>query len=1347
MLNIDQLKAYDGAGLLLTDDGDNGIFVKDGGKVGIGTTDPNYALDVYGSTQSVISMSTASSGNGAWITVASAGLELTSGLDFVYAFTSFNNEIYAGTGGYSSGEAEIHKSSDGTTWTKVADPDDGDMDAGLNDVRALTTFNGKIYAGTGSGGGKAQIYSSPDGTTWTKVGDLAGLDQVLSLEAFNGNIYAGTGYDTGSAEIYKSSDGTTWTKVADSDGVEITAGLFRTYALKGFNGKIFAAVAGSNNSAEIYSSANGSDWTQVADSDGVEMSADLDRLETLATFNGKIYAGGGGLGGAEIYESSDGDTWTRVAYNGDGDLNISGMSTSITTLRAFNGKLYAGTNASQKMYESSDGTTWTQSAYSGDKLYAIYDFNGDLYAGDGSGADIYKLGPDIANATFSLNNTGQLTITAPGGVQIGSNSFHYDARSNRYGINTDSPEYDFDVAGTLSSTGETILARGNGNVGIGTTDPTSLLSVGAGSVFQVDSTGAIVATTGITTTGPVSVTNTGDTNTFVINDEADDATPFTIDADGSVSIGSENLSVGSTLFVEPSTLLNYGSVGIGKSPTNGFFSVIGQSSDNQDGRSIYLQAEGTPSLTDSMWGIGSVYIGSGYITNGVDPLTYPNGIFFGMANQDTEGLSQTWMTITKDFGGEGRVGIGDVTPQALLTVGAGDAFQVNTTGAITASTGITTSGAISAPTSTNTVNGLIINSGALTGVTGITFTSGALNVNSGGITNAGTIAGATGITSSGDITFSGLSTAGLVTNTAAGILGTTATIDSSYVTANTLDFSELADSLTLDASTDIAVTGSNVLSITNTGTGNSLAVNDEASDTTPFVIDADGNVGIGTSTPSQMLTLYKNESSTGIRLYSEHTPSNFYYSDIANNVNANSAFQITTGGPTFNIIKASSHAGLITIGNSTGITNLSGNVGVGTSTPAYRLSVNATNATTDLFQIATTTNQGILVINRDGNVGISQTNPAVKLHVGSASETDGTSLVRLQDENSTCDFTADSGSPSCGSDITLKKDISSLDINDLLARVADLRPVSYQWNTDDDNAPLRFGFIAQEVELLFPDLVTTSTWGDGTQRKFLATGGLVPYIVGAVKAQQEEIKKLQLALQIPTEEELKTNSGGTSSALIFNGTIGRFIDAYDESLAFTENVAFKKHIAFSGDTVGTATVPADSDEVTVEFAEPYENQPVVTLTLASDVNLDRYFVSKTDANGFTIKISPAYNNVDINFNWHVFGTSDSHSSDSFPSGSEFSPNTGASEADTMATPDDQSNTSIDSDTESEDSDVSAPDEPAQTSESNTDSVDLPAPDEGSNTNPAAEPEPPAPEPSVDATSQLEESPPVSSPET
>lgn len=95
------------------------------------------------------------------------------------------------------------------------------------------------------------------------------------------------------------------------------------------------------------------------------------------------------------------------------------------------------------------------------------------------------------------------------------------------------------------------------------------------------------------------------------------------------------------------------------------------------------------------------------------------------------------------------------------------------------------------------------------------------------------------------------------------------------VAADSLDFSDFKDAMTLDASTDISVTGTNMLSITNSGSSNSLLVRDENTDSTPFVIDGSGKVGIGSPSPTykvdvrgsdeDLLLNVQNNSSTAAR--------------------------------------------------------------------------------------------------------------------------------------------------------------------------------------------------------------------------------------------------------------------------------------------------------------------------------------------------------------------------------------------------------------------------------------------------------------------------------------------------
>jgi len=65
--------------------------------------------------------------------------------------------------------------------------------------------------------------------------------------------------------------------------------------------------------------------------------------------------------------------------------------------------------------------------------------------------------------------------------------------------------------------------------------------------------------------------------------------------------------------------------------------------------------------------------------------------FSGVATDITTGANEHLALMPN---GNGNVGIGDTSPLALLTVGSGDLFQVNSSGAIVAATGITSSGTI-----------------------------------------------------------------------------------------------------------------------------------------------------------------------------------------------------------------------------------------------------------------------------------------------------------------------------------------------------------------------------------------------------------------------------------------------------------------------------------------------------------------------------------------------------------------------------------------------------------------------------------------------------------------------------
>src|SRR3989344_1717966 len=340
-----------------------------------------------------------------------------------------------------------------------------------------------------------------------------------------------------------------------------------------------------------------------------------------------------------------------------------------------------------------------------------------------------------------------------------------------------------------------VIDNVNGYVGIGASDPLNRLAVVATSTNQsfgqqINLRSLRTAITSGNLVGGISVTS-NDTNLtapgakvaaidFLAN------TTHTASALGTDIVFS---STNGTTFAELMRITAAGNVGIGTTTP---------------ASRLVVQGTGTGSVYLGEWGGGSSYgalslngsLASGnynFISSASDPNLYINrplgrDIVFRENNADQVVIQNT----------TGNVGIGDPSPSALLTVGSGDLFQVNSSGAIAA---------------------------------------------------------ATGITSSGTITFSGLTAGGVVSAAAGTGVLSVGTIGASGVTADSLDFTEFQDQLDLDASTDILADGSEFFSITNSGTGNSFLVNDSACDTTPFVIDASGNVGIGTTSPVAKLTI------------------------------------------------------------------------------------------------------------------------------------------------------------------------------------------------------------------------------------------------------------------------------------------------------------------------------------------------------------------------------------------------------------------------------------------------------------------------------------------------------------
>ena len=90
------------------------------------------------------------------------------------------------------------------------------------------------------------------------------------------------------------------------------------------------------------------------------------------------------------------------------------------------------------------------------------------------------------------------------------------------------------------------------------------------------------------------------------------------------------------------------------------------------------------------------------------------------------------------------------------------------------------------------------------------------------------------------------------------------------------------------------------------------------------------------------------------------------------------------------------------------------------------------------------------------------------------------------------------------SDSTLKTNIKRIE-GDVLSKVCKLDGYTYNWKSDKDGQ-LQVGFIAQEVEKVFPELVETI---DSSNMKLMSYIGMIPYLLEAIKAQQVQIEDLK----------------------------------------------------------------------------------------------------------------------------------------------------------------------------------------------------------------------------------------------
>lgn len=300
----------------------------------------------------------------------------------------------------------------------------------------------------------------------------------------------------------------------------------------------------------------------------------------------------------------------------------------------------------------------------------------------------------------------------------------------------------------------------------------------------------------------------------------------------------------------------------------------------------------------------------------------------------------------------------------------------------------------------------------------------------------------------------------------------------------------------------------------------------------------DSMVGIGTTLPRKELDVRGSIIASSKPLTS--LPIGIDYTLLTNN-NGRGLLGVYNGFSSLsldiNALDISFKSGTSNFGNPVHMfLNSLGNLGIGTSTPTQKLDVNGNVVASGSVSVNTTQTHEPLCVG-DGAYVVRATSSgyrgAYKIGTNNSSfwcgmasfGTGGTDQGDLRfrtayggnagyrmiiDRAGNITYT---GSLTASSDIRFKKDI--VPITNALASILKLRGVSYNWNTKAFNEKgfqdtPQIGFIAQEVELLYPELVLTDSEG----YKSVDYSKITVVLLQALKEQQAIIEKQKEAAVI-----------------------------------------------------------------------------------------------------------------------------------------------------------------------------------------------------------------------------------------
>jgi hypothetical protein len=260
----------------------------------------------------------------------------------ISALAVSGGKLYAGAERYSGAGSSLPASTNlnpggkvyryegGTNWT-----DCGRVAEGVVSISGLATFNGQLYAGTGTTGSEHPtprthgMYRYEGGTKWVSCGCPG--KRIVHLGVYNGHLY-GLSYDGGNVFRYDGEE--KWTDLG------VPPETTQSYSFMVYEGKMHVATWPKATVFRFDDPA----WTSIG------RLGDEKEAMGISIYNGALYVGTLPL--AEVYRHDGGTTWTRT---GRLDMTPDVVYRRAWSMAVFQGRLYCGLLPSGKVFSIEAG--------------------------------------------------------------------------------------------------------------------------------------------------------------------------------------------------------------------------------------------------------------------------------------------------------------------------------------------------------------------------------------------------------------------------------------------------------------------------------------------------------------------------------------------------------------------------------------------------------------------------------------------------------------------------------------------------------------------------------------------------------------------------------------------------------------------------------------------------------------------------------------------------------------------------------------------------------------------------------------------------------------------------------